>query len=249
MQVQANLPIPNTLALPSTAQIGTRATSTADVKDALAYAKRHALTFLALGEGSNVIATRSVEKFVCLMALTGLQTVAETDHDIVLRIAAGENWHDVVARTLTQNWFGLENLALIPGSVGAAPVQNIGAYGVEISSFIEAVEVLDDEGEMQLLDAPACQFSYRDSIFKRNRHWVITAVRLRLNKQPNVIVEYPELRDQLHKQGIVQPAPKDVFAAVQAVRRAKLPDVNKAPNAGSFFKNPIVSLAAAQSAC
>lgn len=246
MQVQANLPIPNTLALPATAQLGTRATSTAEVIDALAYAKRHKLNFLALGEGSNVIATRSVEKFVCLMALTGMQTLSETDENVVLRIAAGENWHEIVTRTLAQDCFGLENLALIPGSVGAAPVQNIGAYGVEIASFVVAVEVLDAEGKMQLLDKQACQFSYRDSIFKRNRHWVITAVHLRLNKRPNVVIEYPELREQLSRQGIAQPAPEDVFAAVQAIRRAKLPDVNKAPNVGSFFKNPVLSLSTAQ---
>ncbi|XOV81598.1 MAG: UDP-N-acetylmuramate dehydrogenase [bacterium] len=240
MQVQLDMPIPNTLALPARAKAGIRASSVAQVQEALAYSRKQNLPFLALGEGSNVVAHRNVAQFVCLMGLTGIDLVAQTHRDAVIDVAAGENWHHTVTYALAHGWYGLENLALIPGSAGAAPVQNIGAYGVEIARFVEAVEYLDAQGRLQWLDAQACEFSYRYSIFKKHRDWVITRLRLRLQKQPRVVIDYPELQADLAAHQHLNPSPENVFAAIKRIRANKLPDVNRAPNAGSFFKNPIV---------
>lgn len=146
MQLIEDLTIPNTFAVPASAAMGTRATSIADVQAAQRRAKQAGLSFIALGEGSNVLPHSTVNRFVCLMQLRGLDVVEQSSTNVVVRVAAGENWHTLVQHSLAQGWFGLENLSLIPGSVGAAPVQNIGAYGVELSRFVKSVEVLDPAG-------------------------------------------------------------------------------------------------------
>ena len=247
MQLHKDMPIPNTLALPARAKVGIRAVSIEDVQEGQRYSQNRGLPFLTLGEGSNVVARNYVAQFVCLMGLKGIELVAETQREVLVDVAAGENWHQTVSFTLAQGWYGLENLALIPGSVGAAPVQNIGAYGVEVAACVERVEIVDAQGERQLLDVGSCGFSYRNSIFKAHKDWVITRLRLRLQKQPDVVVAYPELQADLAAHHHSDPSPEDVFASVQRIRRNKLPDVNKAPNVGSFFKNPLVTKSFASS--
>jgi len=241
MQLRIDMPIPNTLALPARAKVGIHATSVEQVQEAQRYSQKHGLAFLALGEGSNVVARSQVAQFVCLMGLKGVEVVRQTQTEVLVNVAAGENWHQTVSHTLAQGWYGLENLALIPGSVGAAPVQNIGAYGVEIADFVDQVEIIDGQGELQLLDVSSCEFSYRNSIFKQRKDWIITRIRLRLQKQADVVITYPELQMDLAAQHRSDPTPEDVFASVQRIRRNKLPDVNKNPNVGSFFKNPLVT--------
>jgi UDP-N-acetylmuramate dehydrogenase len=162
----------------------------------------------------------------------------------IVEAGAGENWHDVVAWTLQQGWPGLENLALIPGTVGAAPVQNIGAYGVELRERFEALDVVDlITGRSATLDIDACHFGYRDSVFKQALAGksVITRVRFRLPKPWQPVLGYLELERRMQETGNLTPDAQTVFDWVCAIRRAKLPDPAVIGNVGSFFKNPIVS--------
>ncbi len=243
MQLRQHLDIPNTLALRSTADYGCEAYSSADVADAQAYAQAHQLAFVPLGEGSNVVLHARVRSFVCLLRSAGIEVLQETAEHVTIRVAAGENWHQFVLHCLRQGWYGLENLTLIPGSVGAAPVQNIGAYGVEIAQFIEAVEVLHPQGEVVALNAAQCRFGYRDSVFKHQPGYTILNVTLRLNKQDAPVFDYPELQAALAEQTEV--AAQHVADAVIRIRQRKLPAPEEHPNVGSFFKNPVVSQAQA----
>lgn len=243
MQLEEQLQIPNTLALPAHAALGCQAFNPVDVAEAQTYARQHKLNFVPLGEGSNIVPHARVRSFVCLLRTRGIEVLDDTADQIQVRAAAGENWHRFVMYCLQQGWFGLENLALIPGSVGAAPVQNIGAYGVEVAQFIETVEVLDEQGDEQVLNAADCRFSYRDSLFKQTSGQTILSVTLRLNKQDAPVIEYPELKARLHHQAEITAA--QLADAVIAIRRSKLPAPEAHPNVGSFFKNPIVPKALA----
>ncbi len=196
-----------------------------------------------LGEGSNILLTRAIQSLVIQNRLRGIKTISETDESIDLEIASGENWHDLVCYCLQRNFHGLENLALIPGTVGAAPVQNIGAYGVEIKDRLLSVSLFDCQTGKQLtLKNHECEFSYRDSIFKKkhHQHWLITAVTLRLDKVFQPQLDYPSLVDYIERNQLSITA-DNVAQAVIAIRQAKLPDPKKIANAGSFFKNPIIS--------
>ncbi len=220
--------------------------SEAQLLAALADPRTVGLPRLILGGGSNVVLTRDFEGVAWLMALSGRRLVGEDEHAWFVEAGAGENWHEFVQWSLGQGWSGLENLALIPGKVGAAPIQNIGAYGLEISERLASVRVIElATGKALILDAKACQFGYRDSFFKQHGRdrFVIISVTFRLPKvwQPRYV--YAALADELAKQRIEAPVPQDIFAAVVAVRRAKLPDPAHIGNAGSFFKNPVVEAA------
>lgn len=203
---------------------------------------------LVLGGGSNVVLTRDFDGLVLLVALRGRRLVREDDDAWYVEAGAGENWHDFVAWTLAQEMPGLENLALIPGTVGAAPIQNIGAYGLEMCerfASLRAVELAT--GETLELDAPACQFGYRDSFFKREGRdrFVITSVTFRLPKAWVPRASYADIARELAAEGHGDTSPdaQAIFDAVVAVRRAKLPDPLELGNAGSFFKNPVVDAA------
>ncbi|MBV0932143.1 UDP-N-acetylmuramate dehydrogenase [Marinobacterium weihaiense] len=196
---------------------------------------------LLLGGGSNLVLAPFVPGTVCHMAITGWNLI-EQDESCLLQVGAGENWHDTVARTLDEGWYGLENLALIPGTVGAAPVQNIGAYGVELKDRVNRVEVYDREmHRLYWRSADECEFAYRDSIFKSGApgRFIITAVEFRLSRKARVAIDYAPLQAELS--GIADPSPQQVFEAVCRVRRSKLPSPKQLGNAGSFFKNPIVT--------
>jgi UDP-N-acetylmuramate dehydrogenase len=174
--------------------------------------------------------------------------LAEDGNSVTLRVAAGEHWHSLVCWCLEQGYHGLENLALIPGTVGAAPIQNIGAYGVELAPFVEAVHAVRiGDGATLTLSRAECDFAYRDSIFKGALRdaTVITAVDFRLPRAPAPVTDYPSLREALAGQA-APPGPREVFDAVVALRRARLPDPETTPNAGSFFKNPVVDAATAE---
>ena len=203
---------------------------------------------LVLGEGSNLLLTRDFEGTVLAMATRGVQV--EQDGDVArIAVAAGERWDDFVRWTLGQGFAGLENLILIPGTVGAAPIQNIGAYGTEVAEFVESVEAWDlHEHRVVSLDNTACVFGYRHSLFKREPgRYIVTAVRFALPRQHALRIDYAGIREELARMGVDKPAPFHVAEAVVHLRTRKLPDPAVIGNAGSFFKNPIVDGARGES--
>ena len=196
---------------------------------------------MVLGGGSNLLFAGDPPGTVIALATRGIDIVEDGDVAIV-RADAGATWHDFVLWTLDHGLCGLENLALIPGTVGAAPIQNIGAYGVEVRERIHAVEAFDRRnGAMVRLDANACDFAYRDSRFKRDpEHHVVTAVEFALPRTPSLRLDYAGIGEELAAMGVADPTPAQVAGAVIRIRRRKLPDPAVLGNAGSFFKNPIV---------
>ena len=194
---------------------------------------------LVLGGGSNLLLARDLTEPVLQVGLKGRRLIADDGETVELWVGAGEIWHDTVRWTLAQGWYGLENLALIPGLVGGAPWQNIGAYGVEVGERIAAVEAVHlQDGRRITWSAADCAFGYRSSRFKTDegRPWLITGVRLRLSRRPELRVNYGELSAALPAGA----GPREVADAVEAIRRRKLPDPALLGNAGSFFKNPVV---------
>lgn len=231
----------NTLRLQSKAAWFVAVTCVDEVQSSVREARVKRLPLIALGGGSNVILGPEIGAVVVHMNILGRVLIEETEGYVVVRLGAGENWHESVLWAHQNGYFGLENLALIPGSVGAAPVQNIGAYGVEVESFILQVNVVNGvSGECETLRNADCAFGYRDSTFKREagKHWIITSVDFRLSKEPVCCFEYPELK-KMSGDGPVTPA--RILEEVVAIRTRKLPDPGNAPNVGSFFKNPMVS--------
>ncbi len=199
---------------------------------------------LVLGGGSNLLLTGDLEQPVVQVAIRGRRVVAQDDRHVLVEAGAGEPWDPLVRWTLAQRAFGLENLALIPGTAGAAPIQNIGAYGVEQRETFESLDAIDlRSGESRTFDAADCAFGYRDSLFKGpdGARWLVVAVRWRLARAPALALDYGEIRDELARAGVASPTPTDVADAVSAIRRRRLPDPAVLGNAGSFFKNPLVA--------
>lgn len=247
MDIQKNVSLrnKNTLGIDATAEFFCQAQSVDGVKEAIEFAQSHQLNIRVLGSGSNVVMSDRIAGLV--LSYEDASCIVLEDHSdfVLLEVGAGYIWHDFVIDSLNKGWFGLENLALIPGTVGAAPVQNIGAYGVEVESFIESVAgVYLDSGKIFSFDHRECAFAYRESIFKQklNNSTLITSVRLRLKKQPEVNVSYAPLDEMSKQQGV--PSPLTLAQWVIDVRSSKLPDPAQLPNAGSFFKNPVIPLAA-----
>ncbi|MFC3625654.1 UDP-N-acetylmuramate dehydrogenase [Vogesella amnigena] len=201
---------------------------------------------LWLGGGSNLLFTRDYPGLVIKVALKGIRLLTDDGDSVLVEAAAGENWHDFVQYTLAQGWSGLENLSLIPGTVGASPIQNIGAYGVEVKDQLHEVVCADlrHDGRELVLDNAACRFAYRDSIFKQELagQVLVTAVRFRLQRSFSPRIGYGDLHQQLAAMGAgEEPSAQQVSAAVIAIRQSKLPNPAELGNAGSFFKNPVVS--------
>ena len=236
----------NTLKLECIAECYVQVSTTGELQEALSEARLRSANINVLGGGSNLILNRYLPGMTIHMGLKGRELLGESADDVVIRLQAGEEWHETVLWANAEGYFGLENLALIPGSVGAAPVQNIGAYGVEIAQMIECVHVVDvRSGDIRALTADECCFSYRDSLFKTSegKHLIIWAVDLRLSKRPVVNTSYPALREAVPHHTAT---PFDVLTAVIAVRQSKLPDPSVEANVGSFFKNPIVDRVTAE---
>jgi len=238
----------NTFGLPAVAHTLVRVGSDADVRRVVDHPELGRANKLILGAGSNLILSRDPDAVVVKVEIMGRRLVHEDADAFVVEAGAGETWHDVVRWTLQQGWPGLENLALIPGTMGAAPVQNIGAYGVELKERFHSLDAVDlVTGRSVTLDAAACRFGYRDSVFKHNGFGglagksVITRVRVRLPRRWRAVLGYLDLERKVHDTGIVQPSAQQVFDWVCAIRRGKLPDPREIGNVGSFFKNPVVS--------
>ena len=200
---------------------------------------------LILGGGSNMLLTRDIEQLVLHINIKGIRVLWETDENVALKVMAGENWHDFVLWCLERDYGGLENLSLIPGNVGTAPIQNIGAYGVELKDVFESCEAMEVSNQrLQRFTKEECLFGYRDSFFKNQGKgkYVITSVNLILTKKDHSLnTSYGAIEQYLQLQGIEKPSIRDVSNAVLAIRRSKLPDPAELGNSGSFFKNPVVS--------
>ena len=236
----------NTFALPSLAHRMVRVKSEADVRAVVDHPELGRAPKFILGGGSNIVLTRDVQAVVLKVEVEGRRLVETRDDAFIVEAGAGESWHAFVEWTLAQGWPGLENLALIPGTVGAAPVQNIGAYGLELQERFESLDAVDFvTGRSVTLSREMCRFGYRDSIFKRDLAGksLITRVRLRLPRPWRPVLGYLELERRQAQSGIADPDARQIFDWVCAIRRARLPDPAQVGNAGSFFKNPFVSAA------
>ncbi len=239
----ADLSAHTTMAVPARAKALVAVSNVTELAQAIAAAQQAEQPFMMLGEGSNTVFVEDYAGTVILNRMRGIKVLEESETEVTVQAAAGENWHGFVEYCVAQGWYGLENLALIPGLVGAAPMQNIGAYGVEVKDSITQVEVYDlVNHSIQKITQQACAFGYRESRFKRD--WAgqkfVTAVRFRLSKVRKVELHYPALKLALDEQGIEHPSAADVFSAVVAIRSSKLPAPSEIPNSGSFFKNPTV---------
>ncbi|MBZ8138819.1 UDP-N-acetylenolpyruvoylglucosamine reductase [Rubrivivax gelatinosus] len=246
MQIEARVSLRehNSFGLPAVAQTLVRVRSDADVRRVVDHPELGRAPKLILGGGSNLVLTRDVAAAVLKVEIAGRRLVAETADAWIVEAGAGERWHDFVSWTLEQGLPGLENLALIPGTVGAAPVQNIGAYGVELKDRFHSLDAVDlVTGRSVTLDAGMCRFAYRDSVFKQELAGksVVTRVRFRLPRPWTPVLGYLDLERKMAETGNTSPDARTIYDWVCAIRRAKLPDPALIGNAGSFFKNPVVS--------
>ena len=254
MLVEKNVPLQalNSFRIVAKAHALVRIASQADVQTLLANTELRAQAKFILGGGSNIVLTGDVKPLVLKVEIKGRRLVAETAKNYVVEAGAGEDWHDFVRWTLEQGYPGLENMALIPGTVGAAPVQNIGAYGVELQDRFDSLDAVDlQTGQIFTLNAAQCAFGYRDSVFKHSAagssglglagRALITHVRFALPKPWKPVLGYADLERRMSEEAVTQPSATQLFDWVCAIRRAKLPDPAVIGNAGSFFKNPTVT--------
>ena len=245
MKIQENISLKpfTTFGIDKKAKFFTTVETLDELKAALLAAKEKQLPVFILGGGSNILLTRDIEGLVIKLEIKGINLVKEEGDQLWVEVGAGEMWHELVLHSIAEDWAGLENLSLIPGTVGASPMQNIGAYGVEIKDVFDSLQAMHRETlEMQSFDAEACRFGYRESVFKQTfkDQYVITSVTFRLSKTPNFHLEYGAIREVLAANGIDQPSIRAISDAVIQIRQSKLPDPKEIGNAGSFFKNPTI---------
>jgi UDP-N-acetylmuramate dehydrogenase len=244
LNVQTNVSLKpyNTFGVEVRATCFAEALTDDDVREALAYSASHDLPLMVIGGGSNLLLTRDVDALVLRMASRGTRITHEDCGGAIVEAEAGEPWHPFVLETLAQGLAGLENLSLIPGTVGAAPMQNIGAYGVELKDVFHSLIAMDrHSGELREFTLADCAFGYRDSVFKQQpNRWLILRVRFKLSFSASLHLDYGPVRQRLEEQGIKEPSPIHVSRAICAIRSEKLPDPATLGNAGSFFKNPLV---------
>lgn len=199
---------------------------------------------LILSGGSNILFTKHFDGLVIKNSIKGMGIISETETDIFIKVNAGESWHDFVLVCVENNWGGIENLSLIPGQVGTSPMQNIGAYGVEIKDVFHSLEAYHiQNGQIDTFTHSQCHFGYRESIFKKalKGKYIITSVIFKLSKKPKVNVSYGAIQSILEERKITTPSIKDVSDAVISIRESKLPNPKEIGNAGSFFKNPVIA--------
>lgn len=234
----------NTLNISAKAKLFASVESEEQLKTILGSAAVENEPVFVLGGGSNILFADDFDGLIIHMNIKGREIVRETDEHIILRVGAGENWHQLVRFCVDKGWGGVENLSLIPGMVGAAPIQNIGAYGAEIKDVFESLDALEIRGGKKLtFTKEGCRFGYRDSIFKNELKGklVITALELKLSRNPEVNTSYGAIQKKLEEKGITAPGIRDISDTVIEIRNSKLPNPADVGNAGSFFKNPVVS--------
>lgn len=235
----------NTMGVAVTARYFAEVNHVSELKSVLNFQRDNQLDLVILGGGSNVLFTENVDGLVLLNRIRGIEIVREDDTSVFLKIGAGENWHETVNFCVENKWAGIENLSLIPGTVGAAPIQNIGAYGVELEEvFVELEAWMLSSDTLQTISKATCNFGYRESIFKNE--WkgkcIICSVTLELKKSFTPNISYGALKQHLQEEGIQHPTLQEVSNAVIDVRQSKLPDPNEIGNNGSFFKNPVIDV-------
>ncbi|MSQ38571.1 MAG: UDP-N-acetylmuramate dehydrogenase [Chitinophagaceae bacterium] len=213
------------------------------IEKSIQWAKEKNMPYLILGSGSNILFTKTFEGVVLKMEIMGIKKLKETASEVYLEVGAGENWHHFVIYCVQKGWGGVENLSLIPGTVGAAPIQNIGAYGVEAKDSIESVTAYDTQSAQFItLQNSDCAFAYRTSLFKNEKdRYIISSVQFVLQKQPIFRTDYGAIKEVLHQKNNKQPSVEAISNAVIQIRSEKLPDPKKLGNAGSFFKNPTIT--------
>jgi UDP-N-acetylmuramate dehydrogenase len=218
--------------------------SVEELKQLISYANEQSLSILILGEGSNILFTKNFDGLVLKNAIIGIEIVKQTDQHVYIKTGAGVIWHDLVLYTIEKQLSGIENLSLIPGTVGAAPIQNIGAYGIELKDTFECLEAVSiEDGNSMYFEYDTCQFGYRNSIFKNSLKGklVITYVTLRLDITPKFNTSYGAIQETIKNMGIDMLSLSAISNAVISIRQSKLPDPKKIGNAGSFFKNPEIT--------
>lgn len=236
IQELADLTDLNGLKLPIKARWLAAISGHEELAEAAEFARQQALPVVVIGEGSNLVPVRDVDAVVLLMQMRG-----RTATDNRVKVSAGENWHQLVSQLVSERRYGLENLALIPGTAGAAPIQNIGAYGVELADRLLSLDAFNIQtGEVVSFSGAECQFGYRNSRFKREPDWVITSLELAVSNADEPVLTYPGISEWIDQEEM-EPGCEAAFDAVVSIRTAKLPDPRLLPNVGSFFKNPVVS--------
>jgi UDP-N-acetylmuramate dehydrogenase len=216
-----------------------------ELRELLNHGREKSLPLFVLGGGSNILLTQNINALVIKNELKGISLSEENETHYIVEAAAGEVWHRFVMECIKHEYAGVENLALIPGCVGAGPMQNIGAYGVELKDVFHSLEAMHVQtGEMRTFSLEECSFGYRESIFKRKEkgNWVITSVKFSLRKRPIYHTNYGAIEAELDKMNLEKMSIKAIAQAVINIRSSKLPDPAKIGNAGSFFKNPVISM-------
>ena len=244
IQTNKNLKEYNTFGISVKAEMFAVFSSIEELKQILSF--RNDKKLLVLGGGSNLLLTKDFDGLVIKNEIKRFEVIEETASEVIVESGAGENWHEFVLNCIDKGFGGIENLSLIPGSVGASPMQNIGAYGVEIKDVFESLSAYHiASGEIHYFDKTKCEFGYRESIFKNKvkGEYIILTVTFRLTKNPTINSSYGAINEQLKVMGIQVPTIKELSAAVIAIRQSKLPDPKIIGNAGSFFKNPTVEIA------
>lgn len=246
MQIIENHPLKslNTFGIDVRAKFFTEFNTTTSLVDFVQRELKNFGNSIILNGGSNVLFAGDFDGLVMKISTSGMQVLSEDNAHVEIKVEAGQNWDEFVLYGLDKGYFGLENLSLIPGNVGAAPMQNIGAYGVEQKDFFVSLEALNlSTGKMEKFNKNDCRFGYRESIFKNtHKHkYIITSATYRLNKYPEINIDYGAIKTELAKMGLADnPHPVDVSKAVRHIRNNKLPNPEELGNAGSFFKNPII---------
>jgi UDP-N-acetylmuramate dehydrogenase len=245
MQLKENVQLRdfNTFHISSIARYLITAASTEDLNEGIEFAKKENYSTLILGGGSNILLTQDVNGLVIRNQIMGISVVREDPHHIYVKAGAGENWHGFVQYCVQNGFAGVENLSLIPGNVGASPMQNIGAYGVEVKNVFEMLEAINrEDGTTHIFSANDCAFGYRESVFKNKfrDQFIITSVTFRLNREPVFHTSYGAIKTELEKMGVQDLSIRAISQAVINIRSSKLPDPAEIGNAGSFFKNPMI---------
>ena len=247
MNLQSDFPLKelNTFGIDVKARFFARFESVEELQQLLTLPELQPLEKLVLGGGSNLLFTKNFDGVVLQNGIRGIELLRENEDEVYIKAGGGEVWHDFVLYALRHNYGGIENLSLIPGTVGAAPLQNIGAYGVELKDVFHELEAVHlQTGEVHLFDNATCRFGYRESVFKNELkgQFVVTSVVFRLSKKHTLNTSYGAITTTLQEMQVQQPSIQDVSAAVCHIRQSKLPDPKQIGNAGSFFKNPEIPL-------
>lgn len=246
MNIQENISLKtfNTFGIDKKAYFFGIARSVDDVKEGIHKAIKMKIPLVILGGGSNILLTKDLNALVLKIEINGIKLIEESENEVKVEVGAGENWHAFVLHCIAKGWGGVENLSLIPGTVGASPMQNIGAYGVEVKDVFHELKAMDRKSQMdKIFKWEDCNFGYRESVFKNvlKDQYIITHVVFKLQKKPVFHVEYGSISHTLNEMGIRELSLEAISNAVMAIRKSKLPDPKIIGNAGSFFKNPTVS--------